>query len=107
MHLRNHENLKKMKHKNFTLGGFCPGGFCLGGFCQGAYVRRVFVQGVFVLEPKLAKSSRVAWPLEIDCCLPYNLKMAQGKFLAEISKYRLLYLGTDIKYEKADLTKVG
>ena len=32
---------KKMKHKNFTLGGFCPG-FCLGGFCPGG----------FVLEPK-------------------------------------------------------
>ena len=29
--------LKKMKHKNFTLGGFCPGGFCLGGFCPGGF----------------------------------------------------------------------
>ena len=52
MHLRNHENLKKMKHKNFTLGGFCPGGFCLGwflsgGFCQGVYVRRGFCLGGF------------------------------------------------------------
>ena len=37
-----------MKHKNFTLGGFCPGGFCLGGFLSGVYVR-----GIFVLEPDL------------------------------------------------------
>ena len=35
MHLRNHENLKKMKHKNFTLGGFCLGGFLSGGFLSG------------------------------------------------------------------------
>ena len=52
MHLRNHENFKKIKHKNFTLGifvwgvfvlwgfvwgvfvgGLCQGGFCPGGFC--------------------------------------------------------------------------
>ena len=32
---------KKMKHKNFTLGGLCPGGFCRG-YMSG---------GVFVLEP--------------------------------------------------------
>ena len=41
MHLRNHENFEKMKHKNFTLGGFCPGRFVGGGI----------VRGVFVLEP--------------------------------------------------------
>ena len=39
-----------MKHKNFTLGGFCPGGFVLGvfvrGVLSGVYVRGVFVRGV-------------------------------------------------------------
>ena len=48
MHLRNHENSLKIKHKNFTLGVFCPGGFCLGGFCLGGFCPR----GV-VLEPFL------------------------------------------------------
>ena len=38
MHLRNHENFKKMKHKNFTLGGICPGGSVLGGFYPGFFV---------------------------------------------------------------------
>ena len=40
MHLRNHENFKKMKHKNFTQGGFCPGGFVLGGICPGVFCPR-------------------------------------------------------------------
>ena len=53
MHLRNHENFLKMKHKNFTLGGFCPGGFCLGGFCPGGLCPGGFCPGVFVLEPKI------------------------------------------------------
>ena len=39
--------LKKMKHKNFTLGVFC-----LGGFLSGVYVQGVFVRGGgVVLEP--------------------------------------------------------
>ena len=33
-----------MKHKNFTLGGFCLG-FLYGGFCWGVYAQRVFVLG--------------------------------------------------------------
>ena len=33
-----------MKHKNFTLGGFCPGGFCPGGF---------------VLEPLLSYKDKI------------------------------------------------
>ena len=49
MHLRNHENFLKMKHKNFTLGGFCLGGFLSWGFLSGVYV-----WGVFVLEPTVA-----------------------------------------------------
>ena len=53
MHLRNNENLKKMKHKNFTLGGFCPGGFVLGVFCPGRFCRGVYVREVFVVEPEM------------------------------------------------------
>ena len=35
MHLRKHENFYKMKHKNCSLGGFCPGSFCQGVFVGG------------------------------------------------------------------------
>ena len=58
MHLRNHENFFKMKHKYFTLGGFCPGSFFLEGFCRGVYVR-----GIFVLEPRI--SDKIARRLRI------------------------------------------
>ena len=50
MHLRNHENFKKMKHKSFILGGFCPGGFCLGGL-SGGFMSGGVRLGGFVLEP--------------------------------------------------------
>ena len=46
MHMRNHENFKKMKHKNFTLGGFC-----LGGFVRGSFVGGLCLGGFFVVEP--------------------------------------------------------
>ena len=38
-----------MKHKNFTLGGFCPGGL-LWGFYPGFFVGGICPGGV-VLEP--------------------------------------------------------
>ena len=59
MHLRNHENFKKMKHKNFTLRGFCLEGICIGGFCLGGFCLFLsgglcpggFCLGIFGLEP--------------------------------------------------------
>ena len=53
MHLRNHENIKKMKDKNFTLGGFVQEVFVLVGFIQGVFVGGIYVQGIFVLEPSV------------------------------------------------------
>ena len=72
MHLRNHENFLKMKHENFTLGGFCPGGFCLGGFCPGGVCRGVyargFVRGGFVLEPSKPSGLSI---LKIPICCKF------------------------------------
>ena len=46
MHLRNHEKFLEMKHKNFTLGGFCLRGLLSDGFLSGC-----LCPGGFVLEP--------------------------------------------------------
>ena len=50
MHLRNPENLKKMKHKNFTLGGVCPG-FLSWRFLSGGFLSGDTCPGGFVPEP--------------------------------------------------------
>ena len=60
MHLRNHENFKKMKHKNFTLGGFRPGVFVLG-VLSGWFLSGVYVRGVFVQEPGPVTSVGTNW----------------------------------------------
>ena len=40
-----------MKHKNFTLGGFCPGRFCLGGFCPGDFCEGICPGGFCLRTP--------------------------------------------------------
>ena len=42
MHLRNHKNFKKMKHKKFALGVFVSGGF-VRGLCPGGVLSRGFL----------------------------------------------------------------
>ena len=62
MHLRNHENFYKIKHKFFS-GGFCLGGVFLGGFCLGGFCQGIFVLGVFVLGPFGISISQEFWTI--------------------------------------------
>ena len=45
MHLRNHENFFKMKHKILLGGGLLSGGFCLAGLLSGGICPRGFDRG--------------------------------------------------------------